>query len=70
MIHYMLRVCYMVYVDCFNFMAVVNNPATNMGHQVYMGTCVYKYLFESLLSLLFLPRVELLDHVVILLLIF
>lgn len=48
-------------LDCFHFLVFVNNAAKNM---------VYKFLFESLLSMLLGIYLELLNHIVILLLIF
>jgi len=48
-------------LDCFHLLVFVNNAAKNM---------VYKFLFESLLSMLLGIYLELLNHVVILFLIF
>ena len=48
-------------LDCFHLLVFVNNAAKNM---------VYKFLFESLLSMLLGIYLELLNHIVILFLIF
>ena len=48
-------------LDCFHLLGFVNNAAKNM---------VYKFLFESLLSMLLGIYLELLNHIVILFLIF
>ena len=51
-----------VHLSCFQVLAIVNRVSMNIG--------VHIYLFELLFSLGICPEVELLDHTVILFLVF